>query len=81
MKTILRLLSGTPDDDNRDYLPESIKGSDIVVNENGNNSRPYPARLQECTGVLADGLTDRWYVYVPEKYDGSKPVPLIVGLH
>ena len=32
------LYSGTPDDDNREYLPEKIKGSDIVVNENGNNS-------------------------------------------
>ncbi|MBQ6551296.1 MAG: hypothetical protein IJL78_07805 [Lachnospiraceae bacterium] len=77
----LKLLPGTPDDLNRDYLPESIKGSDIVVNENGNNSRPYPERLIECTGVLADGLNDRWYVYVPEKYDGSSAVPLVVGLH
>ena len=39
------LLPGTPDDDNRDYLPESIYHSDIVVNENGNNSQPYPPRL------------------------------------
>ena len=77
----LRLLPGTPDDANRDYLPESIKGSDIVVNENGNNSRPYPQRLKEVTGVLADGLTDRWYVYVPESYDGRTRVPLVVGLH
>jgi hypothetical protein len=36
------LQPGTPDDDNRDYLPERIKGSDIVVNENGNNSHPIP---------------------------------------
>ena len=45
-KMILR--PGTPDDDNREYLPEKIKGSDIVVNENGNNSQPYPERLKEC---------------------------------
>ena len=81
MKEILKLLPGTPDDANRDYLPEAIKGSDIVVNENGNNSRPYPVRLKEVTGILADGLEDRWYVYVPESYDGSRKVPLIVGLH
>ena len=81
MNTELKLLPGTPDDANRDYLPESIRGSDIVVNENGNNSRPYPERLQEVTGILADGLMDRWYVYVPEKYDGTKKVPLVVGLH
>ena len=51
-KMILR--PGTPDDDNREYLPEKIKGSDIVVNENGNNSQPYPERLKECHGVIAD---------------------------
>ena len=78
-RVILR--AGTPNDENRDYLPEAIKGSDMVVNENGNNSQPYPERLLECTGVLADGLEDRWYVYVPESYDGSKAVPLVVGNH
>ncbi len=76
------LRAGTPNDDNRDYLPEAIKGSDMVVNENGNNSQPYPPRLRECTGVLTDdGLTDRWYEYVPESYDGSRAVPLVMGNH
>lgn len=63
-KMILR--PGTPDDDNREYLPEKIKGSDIVVNENGNNSQPYPERLKECHGVIADNIEDEWYEYVPE---------------
>ena len=63
----MMLRPGTPDDDNREYLPEKIKGTDIVVNENGNNSQPYPERLQEFHGVLTDdGLADEWYVYVPE---------------
>ena len=75
------LRPGTPDDANREYLPESIKGSDIVVNENGNNSQPYPRGLREVTGILADGVEDRWYEYVPASYDGSKPVPLVVGCH
>ena len=76
------LRAGTPDDSNRDYLPERIKGSDIVVNENGNNSIPYPARLRECRGPLtADGREDTWYEYVPESYDGTEPVPLVVSLH
>ena len=57
----IKLRPGTPDDANRDYLPESIKGSDIVVNENGNNSQPYPEGLREVTGTLADGVEDRWY--------------------
>ena len=59
--------AGTPNDDNREYLPLAIKGSDMVVNENGNNSQPYPERLEECTGdIVGDGESDRWYVYVPE---------------
>ena len=81
MSTPIKLRPGTPDDANREYLPESIKNSDIVVNENGNNSQPYPIGLKEVTGVLADGLEDRWYEYVPASYDGTKKVPLIVGNH
>ena len=82
MENQVFLRAGTPNDANRDYLPEAIKGSDMVVNENGNNSQPYPERLQECTGTLtADGLSDRWYEYVPASYDGSKPVPLVVSNH
>ena len=77
----LKLRAGTPNDANREYLPEAIKGSDMVVNENGNNSQPYPQRLVECTSVLVDGVEDRWYEYVPASYDGSKKVPLIVGNH
>ena len=38
----LHLPAGTPDDLNREYLPEKIKHTDIVVNENGNNSLPSP---------------------------------------
>ena len=53
----------------------------MTVNENGNNSQVYPERLQECTGVLADGLIDHWYEYVPASYDGSKKVPLVVSNH
>ena len=76
----ITLRPGTPNDENRDYLPEAIKGSDMVVNENGNTSQPDPKRLRECTGSLAgDGLSDRWYEYVPACYDGSKKVPLIVS--
>lgn len=78
----LFLRPGTPDDDNRDYLPEKIKGSDIVVNENGNNSQPYPANLKEFHGVVVDdGLEDEWYVYVPDSYDPSKKTPLVVSMH
>lgn len=76
-----KILPGTPDDGNREYLPEKIRGTDVVVNENGNNSLVYPKGLKEFTEVLLDDEEDTWYEYVPESYDPSKKVPLIVGLH
>ena len=75
------LRPGIPDNDNREYLPEKLKGSEIVVNENGNNSQPYPQNLQEFHGVVADGLEDRWYVYVPDSYSRTKKTPLVISLH
>jgi poly(3-hydroxybutyrate) depolymerase len=79
-KIVLR--PGSPDDDNREYLPEEIKGSDIVVNENGNNSQPYPERLIEYTEeILGDGRPDVWCEYVPETYDPSKKTPLVFSMH
>ena len=81
MNKQVRILPGTPDDANREYLPERIKTTDIVVNENGNNSIVYPEHLQEFHGVVADGLEDEWYEYVPESYDPSRSVPLVIGLH
>ena len=76
------LRPGRPDDDNRDYLPERIKGSDIVVNENGNNSQPYPERLTEFhEDILGDGRENVWYEYVPESYEPGRKTPLVVSLH
>jgi len=72
---------GVPDDNNRDYMPEIIKTTDVVVNENGNNSQVYPERLTEHTGVIADGLEDVWYEYVPETYDPSRKTPLVFSMH
>ena len=76
------LIPGTPDDDNRDYLPERIYHSDIVVNENGNNSQPWPERLLEFHGIVTeDGEEDTWFVYVPSSYDPGRKTPLVVSLH
>ena len=59
MENKIILIPGDPNDDNRDYLPEAIKGSQMVVNENGNNSQPYPAGLIEYKEVITqDGLED-----------------------
>ncbi|RCX19478.1 poly(3-hydroxybutyrate) depolymerase [Anaerobacterium chartisolvens] len=81
MNKKVTILPGTPDDNNRDYLPEIIKTTDVVVNENGNNSQVYPERLTEYTGVIADGIEDTWYEYVPESYDPSKKTPLVFSMH
>ena len=77
----IRLLPGTPDDDNREYLPEKIRNTDIVVNENGNNSIVYPKRLKEYREILIDGVEDIWYEYVPASYHPGEKVPLVIGLH
>ncbi len=76
------LQPGDLNDENRDYLPEAIKGSRMVVNENGNSSQVYPANLREYTGdIVGDGITDTWYVYVPDSYDPGKKTPLVFSMH
>lgn len=82
MNQLVFLRPGTPNDENREYLPEAIKHSDMVVNENGNNSIPYPIGLEEHHGVIVDdGEPDTWYVYVPQTYDPGKKTPLVFGMH
>ena len=79
-KIVLR--PGDPNDANREYLPEAIKTSQMVVNENGNNSQPMPPRLKEFhEDIVGDGLKDYWYEYVPESYDPAKPTPLVFSIH
>ena len=80
-KRKINLFPGIPDNDNRHYLPEYLKNSEIVVNENGNNSQVYPKRLKECRGVLVDNEEDVWYEYVPESYDPTKKTPLVLSMH
>jgi poly(3-hydroxybutyrate) depolymerase len=76
------LLAGKPNDDNRDYLPEAIKGSHMVVNENGNNSQVYPEKLIEYHGFITDDkVEDTWYEYVPATYDPKKKTPLVFSMH
>lgn len=75
------LRPGDPDDDNRAYLPEELKGSSVVVNENGNNSQPYPQRLTKHTGVVGGDIEGTWYEYVPESYTPDAPAPLVISLH
>lgn len=82
MNNKIRLYPGIPDDENTDYLPASLKNSSIVVNENGNNSQPYPEGLLEFhEDILGDGIINEWYEYVPECYDPSKKTPLVFSMH
>ncbi len=81
MENKIVILPGTPDDDNREYLPESIIGTDLVVNENGNNSQPYPKRLEEHVDFMGNEFKNTWYEYVPECYDPSKKTPLVISNH
>jgi hypothetical protein len=77
----IKLVAGLSDDDNRDYLPEMLKESHIVVNENGNNSQVYPEKLKEMKGQIIDEIEDVWYEYVPDSYDPSKKTPLVFSMH
>ena len=77
----IQLLPGVPDDSNREYLPEKIRHTEIVVNENGNNSIVYPEKLEEFREILLDDVEDVWYEYVPSTYDSQKKTPLVIGLH
>ncbi len=81
MEHKIKLLPGIPDDNNREYLPEKLKESDIVVNENGNNSQVYPKNLRELKACLIDDREDTWYEYVPDSYDPSKKTPLVFSMH
>ena len=81
MNNKIVILPGKPNYENRDYLPEAIKGSDMVVNENGNNSQVYPKGLRECKDIVGDGDEYIWYEYVPASYDGTKKVPLVLSMH
>ena len=82
MNDKIQLLAGIPDDDNREYLPEKLKDSEIVVNENGNNSQVYPKNLKEMKACLVeDDVEDTWYEYVPDSYDPKKKTPLVFSMH
>lgn len=81
MEHPIQLLAGTPNDENRDYLPAAIKGSDMVVNENGNNSQVYPKRLKEYHEILVGEEEDVWYEYVPASYNPTQKTPLVFSMH
>lgn len=52
-----------------------------VVNFESVNKVPVIKNLKECRKSIMDGMTNVWYEYVPESYDGDKEVPLVVQVH
>ncbi|MBC3761417.1 stalk domain-containing protein [Quadrisphaera oryzae] len=75
------LRPGTPLEGDRDYLPAALRGSDLVVNESGNNSLPYPDGLREHHGELVPGQQNTWYCYVPRSLRPGTAPPLVVSVH
>ena len=75
------ILPGRPDDTNREYLPEAIIDSDIVVNENGNNSIVYPKNLEKHTDFMGNDFENTWYEYVPQSYDEREKTALVISNH
>ena len=72
----LQLRAGTPNDDNREYVPLGIKETDMTVNENGNNSQVYPANLKEFSGILVAGAVHGHLM--PLLYDGPHQRQIIL---
>ena len=52
-----------------------------VVNFEGMNRVPPPAKLQEAKGEIVPGMENIWYEYIPDCYRRDKPLPLVIQLH
>ena len=52
-----------------------------MVNENGNNSQPYPKGLPEFHGIMGNDTEDEWYEYVPACYNPARKTPLVFAMH
>jgi poly(3-hydroxybutyrate) depolymerase len=60
---------------------DELKKSDYIANDIGGNTQVYPQKLQECREPLTGGAENVWYEYIPEAYDGTKEVPLVISCH
>ena len=45
------------------------------------NSHVMPKNYTDVRKVLVDGVESSWGEYVPDSYDGSHPVPLVISRH
>ncbi len=66
-----------------DRLKELSGNSPVKLKRFLEKSFPFPAKKPAIYEKLAsfEGLTGKYYLYVPKGYDGKKPMPVIVSLH
>ena len=57
-------------------LPEGA-----IINSLGSNGVILPEKLQKFTENITGEREDEWYLYLPDSYDGTKKVPLVLALH
>jgi poly(3-hydroxybutyrate) depolymerase len=60
---------------------DGLKSSDCIVNDLGGNTQVYPKKLQEFRETLVGGAENVWYEYLPDSYDGTQAVPLVISCH
>ncbi|NLL38324.1 MAG: hypothetical protein GX254_01880 [Clostridiales bacterium] len=60
---------------------DSLKGTDYIINDIGGNTQVYSNKLQECRESLVSGSENVWYEYIPDTYDGTADVPLVISCH
>lgn len=51
------------------------------VNFEAVNKVPTISNLKECRMSIMNGITNVWYEYVPNSYDTTKEVPLVIQIH
>lgn len=81
MNNEIILVPGKPSDGVPILDSDAMPPRDVVLNDLGGNSTVIPERMKMYNEVLADGITDEWFEYVPAAYDGTKKVPLVISCH
>jgi len=81
MNNEIILKPGKPSDGVPILDSDDMPPKDVVLNDLGGNSTVIPERMKLFNEILADGISDEWYEYVPEAYDGTKKVPLVISCH
>ena len=60
---------------------DGLRSSGYIANDIGGNTQVYPQKLQECRESLVGDSENVWYEYIPDSYDGTQDVPLVISCH